>query len=42
MVEDDEGHKGESLGALRADALTFEEGVRDGTQNEGRFGLDDS
>ena len=42
MVEDEEGHIGESLEALRVEELIFEEGVSEGTQNDGRFGLDDS
>lgn len=40
---DEEGHNGEILEALGVEALTLalEEGVREGTQNEGRVGLED-
>lgn len=40
---DEEGHDGESLEALDVEPLTLalEEGVREGTQNEGRVGLED-
>lgn len=38
----DEGHIGESLEALSVEALTLtlEEGVREGTQKDGRVGLE--
>lgn len=39
---DEEGHNGESLEALTFEVLTLtlEEGVREGTQKEGRMGLE--
>lgn len=39
---DEEGHIGESLEALSVEALTLtlEEGVREGTQKDGRVGLE--
>lgn len=39
--DDEEGHKGESLTALGKEFAVFEEGVREGTQNEGSVGLED-
>lgn len=40
---DEEGHNGESLEALSVEwlPLALEEGVREGTQKEGRVGLED-
>lgn len=40
---DEDGHVGESLEALSVEVLTLtlEEGVREGTQKEGRVGLED-
>lgn len=42
-LDDEEGHNGESLEALSIEVLTLtsEEGVREGTQKEGRVGLED-
>lgn len=39
--DDEDGHKGESLAALGEGFVVFEEGVREGTQNEGSVGLED-
>lgn len=39
--DDEDGHKGESLAALCMEFVVFEEGVREGTQNDGRVGLED-
>lgn len=41
-VDDDEdGHKGESLATFGKEFVDFDEGVREGTQNEGSVGLED-
>ena len=42
-IVDEEGQNGESLEVLSVAALTLalEEGVREGTQKEGRVGLED-
>lgn len=40
-IDDEDGHKGESLAALGKQLAVFEEGVREGTQNEGSVGLED-
>lgn len=39
--DDEDGHKGESLAALCIEFVDFEEGVREGTQNDGSIGLED-
>lgn len=39
--DDEDGHKGESLAALCMEFVVFEEGVREGTQNDGSVGLED-
>lgn len=39
--DDEDGHRGESLAALGKEFVVFEDGVREGTQNEGSVGLED-
>lgn len=39
--DDEDGHKGESFPALGKEFAVFEDGVREGTQNEGSVGLED-